>query len=353
MKHPVLQSRRNVVLYYLTWMVVAGGHILVLVINGTLAWQWALLDGLLFNAVYATLALSFWYASKYVTLDRSRWLKVAENHLFASLFTSALWLGVSYFGIVSLFGPPEAYVEFLDLSLIWRGLLGTLFYFLVTSFYYVYIFSENYKTQLIKEARLETLVKEAELRSLKFQINPHFIFNSLNSINALTLTNPEKAGEMTVKLGEYLRYTLSRNEKQRSTLQEEIDSIKLYLDIEKVRFGNKLGYCENVEPSCLDKEVPSMIFQPLIENAIKHGVYESLEPVNIRFDCVLNGDYLKVTVENNYDPEAITFKGEGIGLHNVRNRLEMMYDHVNLLDIDREKNLFRVRIFIPVTESAS
>jgi len=151
---------------------------------------------------------------------------------------------------------------------------------------------------------MKTLVKEAELKSLKFQINPHFIFNSLNSINSLTMSDPQKAGAMTIKLSDYLRFTLSKNEKQKSKLKEEIDSTKLYLDIEKVRFGDKIEYVEEIQKKCLDVQVPSMILQPLFENAIKHGVYESLDKVGIKFSCSLNGDYLKVVVENEFDAEA-------------------------------------------------
>ncbi len=351
MDHPLLEKRGRLSAYAAIWSLIATVHIVVLAKNQGLPWSLAALDGVLSNATYALLALTFWYASKYITLDKLAFWKVAENHIFASVFTTALWLGAVYLLLTNLFEAPATYVAFVEASLIWRGVVGILFYFLVIAFYYVYIFSENYRAQLKREAKLETMVKEAQLRSLKFQINPHFIFNSLNSINALTMTCPDKAGEMTIKLGDYLRYTLSHNEKQTSTLREEIDSLKLYLDIEKVRFGDRLEYDERVSESCLDMHVPSMILQPIIENAIKHGVYESLEKVEIRFSCEQNGNYLKATVENTFDPEAVSFKGEGIGLRNVRERLEMLYNHVNLLDIDKEANLFRVNLFIPIEEN--
>ncbi len=351
MDHPILNSKRSIYLYLATWALVASVHVVVLTLHQKLPLQWVLIDSLTFTAFYCLLGLAFWYSTKVVTIDRLRWPKVLEHHLFASAFTSVLWLGVSYLFLSEVFAVEADYLAFLRNSIVWRGLIGVLFYFLIVSFYYVYIFSENYRRQLIKESKLEMLVKEAELRSLKFQINPHFIFNSLNSINALTMTDPQKAGEMTIKLGDYLRYTLSSSERQKNTMQEELDSLKLYLDIEKVRFGDKLGFTQHVESTCMSKRVPSMIFQPLIENAIKHGVYESLKPVDIKFKCQQNGNFLKITVENNFDPDAVTSNREGIGISNVRNRLQMMYNHVNLLDIEKEEDRFRVNMFIPVEEN--
>ena len=138
------------------------------------------------------------------------------------------------------------------------------------------------------------MVKEAELKSLKYQINPHFIFNSLNSISSLTISDPQKAQEMTIKLSSFLRSTLSKNEKQKSKLSEEISNAKLYLDIEKVRFDDKFEFIEEVENACKDMEVPSMILQPLFENAIKHGVYESLEKVTIKMKCFSEKEYFKI-----------------------------------------------------------
>ncbi|MFQ5486807.1 MAG: sensor histidine kinase [Desulfobacterales bacterium] len=194
------------------------------------------------------------------------------------------------------------------------------------------------------------MIKEAELKSLKFQINPHFIFNSLNSINSLTVTNPQKAGDMTIKLADYLRSTLSKNEQQKVKLKEELDSVKLYLDIETIRFGDKIKYLESVQPECLEQTIPSMILQPLFENAVKHGVYESLENVEITFSCSLNQTFLKIQIENQFDPETEPRKGEGIGLRNIRERLEKTYSIHDLMKIEKENGLFTVKLFIPISE---
>ncbi|MCH7754768.1 histidine kinase [candidate division KSB1 bacterium] len=349
MKHPIL-GQKNLTFYISAWIVISIIHVLFLRFSQSVDLLWAFIDSLVFNLLYAALALNFWYMCKSISTENLKILKLIENHGAAAAFSSLIWLGLSYALLMNIFPVEENYRFFLRGSLVWRIVIGVLFYFLSVSFYYVYIYSVNFKEQLIKEAELKTLVKEAELKSLKFQINPHFIFNSLNSINSLTMSDPQKAGAMTIKLSDYLRFTLSKNEKQKSKLKEEIDSTKLYLDIEKVRFGDKIEYVEEIQDKCLDVQVPSMILQPLFENAIKHGVYESLEKVGIKFSCSLNGDYLKVVVENEFDAEASIQKGEGIGLRNIRERLEKIYSKGNLLKVEKESNVFRVKLFIPIAE---
>ncbi len=351
MKHPILRQK-NLAFYIVSWFVISIIHALFLKFGQNTSWYWAFIDSLVFNLLYAALALSFWSMCKSISIQNLKILKLIENHGAAAVFSSLIWFGLSYALLINLFFIEESYRVFLRGSLVWRMLIGVLFYFLSVSFYYVYIYSVNFKEQLIKEAELKTLVKEAELKSLKFQINPHFIFNSLNSINSLTMSNPQKAGEMTIKLSDYLRFTLSKNEKQESKLKEEIDSVKLYLDIEKVRFGDKINYVEEIQDECLDVAVPSMILQPLFENAIKHGVYESLNKVKIRFSCSLNGDYLKTVLENEFDLETSIQKGEGIGLKNIKERLEKTYSKTNLIKIEKESNIFRVKLFIPIAEKS-
>jgi sensor histidine kinase YesM len=316
-----------------------------------LTWQSALFDSLIFNAVFSALGLTFWYPAKYLSIEKTSAKTFLLSHIMESVFIALVWLGLSYACIHKLFSITDSYHTFLQSSFIWRLLIGILYYFVITAFYYIFIYSANMNKQMLKEAELKTLVKEAELRSLKFQINPHFIFNSLNSINSLTMTDPAKAGEMTIKLGDFLRYTLKKNDTQTTELGEELKAAKLYLDIEKVRFGDKFEYSQNIKNGCLKQTVPNMILQPLFENAIKHGVYESLGTVLVRFECQLSGSYLHLMVDNTFDPETTVSKGEGIGLQNIRSRLTMMYNQKDLLQVKKENNHFNVNVFIPIDQT--
>jgi len=325
-------------------------HAVALVYTQHLSWTFSILDSAVYNVSYSLVGLGLWYPCRFISPKNLSFLKILESHLFAAVLAAVVIVGLTNAIPAKILTINTAQQQFIHNKMLWNGIIGVLYYLVIISFYYLYIYSDTVKQQIIKEAELKTLVQEAELRSLKFQINPHFIFNSLNSINSLTLTDPEKAGEMTIKLAEYLRYTLAKNDEQQRPLTEELDSVKLYLDIEKVRFGEKIEFSEDIR-ECGDKiSVPNMILQPLLENAIKHGVYESLDPVKIRLSCHRNGTFLKITLENTFDPEAQKQSGQGIGLKNIKKRLEMIYNHKNLLDTEKSDNLFKVNLFIPIKE---
>lgn len=330
------------------WGVIGVTHFLIISIVLHTGLKFAAVEALIFNLLYLALGISLWYTAVFNSIENYTPVKIVANHITAAVITSGLWVGVSFFLLTSIFSNNQDYKDILWNSLIWRFLVGILFYSILTAINYVIIYYNSFQTKLLREAELNTFVKEAELKSLKYQINPHFIFNSLNSISSLTMTNPDKAREMTIKLSQFLRSTLSKNEKQKSKLHEEISNAKLYLEIEKVRFADRLEFIEEIIGFCSDTEVPSMILQPLFENSIKHGVYESIDKVVIKLTCRIEKEYLKIEVSNNYDPESVSSKGEGIGLKNILSRLKLIYNQEGLLVFKKENNLFTVNIFIPI-----
>ena len=298
--------------------------------------------------IFLVLGLSLWYSTKFISFEIYSTLKIVTNHVTAAFFTSGIWISIGYYILSNIFSSDRIYLNFLYDSIVWRFFIGMLYYFIIVSLIYIIIYYNNFQEKVLKEAELKSLVKEAELKSLKYQINPHFIFNALNSISALTLSEPKLAQEMTINLSSFLRKTLSLNETQKSRLTDELANAKLYLEIEKIRFGDKFSYSEELSGECSEIEVPSMILQPLFENAIKHGVYESIEPVNIHFICEDQIDYIKITIRNNYDEEAVSHKGEGIGMSNIQSRLRMIYNQENLLKFSKKDGIFTVTIFIPI-----
>jgi LytS/YehU family sensor histidine kinase len=225
--------------------------------------------------------------------------------------------------------------------------MGFSFYTILVLIYYLSIYYQNLQDKTVREASLQASVKEAELNVLKSQLNPHFIFNSLNSISSLTMTAPEKAQDMVIKLSEFLRYSLHQKQNRITTLKDELQSLKLYLDIEKIRFGERLCLQENIPEDCLQQQLPHMLLQPIFENAIKHGVYESTEPVLITVDGACEPALLTLKISNTYDPEAVGRKGEGVGLNNVKNRLRLVYGGGELLKIYHTDHIFTVTLLIP------
>ncbi|MCU7495923.1 MAG: histidine kinase [Ignavibacteria bacterium] len=350
MNNPLL-ILRNFIFYTFIWITFAVIHILFLLNAAGLGFSDAVLDSLVFNVIYLWLGLGLWYPVKYLSIDRNSSFRFAAQHILSAIVSSSLWIGMSLFILFFIFSPDSHLKSFIFQTLAWRILIGIILYVIYTSFYYLYIFYSSYNDKLLKESELRTFAREAELKSLKYQINPHFLFNSLNSISSLTLIDPAKAREMTIKLSEYMRATLSESEKQFHKLSEEIKNLRLYLDIEKVRFGNKFEYVEEFEDSCTGIMIPPMILQPLLENAIKYGVYESLEKVTIKLNCKKENNYLKITVENNYDEDSLSPSGEKIGIRNIKNRLSLIYRQDNLLVVENKRGIFKVNIFIPLGES--
>jgi two-component system, LytTR family, sensor kinase len=196
----------------------------------------------------------------------------------------------------------------------------------------------------------ERLSREAELFKLRQQLQPHFLFNSLNSISALTSTHPEKARHMIHQLSDFLRGTLKKDDQQWNTLQEEIDYLRLYLDIEKVRFGHRLqteiAYMDEVLPLRL----PSLLLQPIVENAIKFGLYDTTGEVLITLQAITENNYLKILIQNPFDPETSQpLKGTGFGLSSVQRRLFLLFERQDLLTTKKENENFITTIIIPQT----
>ncbi|HKI78164.1 MAG TPA: histidine kinase [Ignavibacteriaceae bacterium] len=346
-ENPILNSPKSLNLYLLFWLLVAIVYFCLLYfgLNGNVTLSIA--DSLVFNILLCGLGLAFWYPVRFMSLE-SKLSKIVFNHLAAAILATAAWLAIGYAFIVYIINFGEQFKSFFQSTLVWRLLLGVLFNLLITSFYYIIIYYSNFKERAVRETELKNLVTEAELKNLKFQINPHFIFNSLNSMSALTAIDPDKAKSMILKLADFLRYTLANNEKQKNKLSDELKNIKLYLEIEKVRFEEKFEFVDNVSNECLGHEVPNMILQPLFENAIKHAVYETLNTVTLTLSGKIEGDYLVLSLNNNFEEESTGKKGAGIGLKNIANRLELIYGQKDLMKIEKGNNIFGVTLFIPV-----
>ena len=191
------------------------------------------------------------------------------------------------------------------------------------------------------------MLKEAELKTLRSQIRPHFLFNSLNSISALTMSDAAKAQEMVIKLSEFMRYSITQLDEQLIELKDELYHVRLYLDIEKVRFDNKLIIEYDIDEKCYSYKVPALILQPLVENSIKYGVYESTKECKIEISSSCQGKELVLRVKNYFDPDIIQRKGTGTGLQNIRKRLNTLYGRSDLISIEKLEDTFIVELKIP------
>jgi sensor histidine kinase YesM len=329
------------------WMVVAAVHFILLKSVYKLETVYAVADSLVFNTLFGILGIGLWYMTRFSDLKKKALQEILLYHLTGVTVSVLLWLGAGYLILSSVFAQQPAYLQFLKQSVVVRIISGSLFYGLLISLAYLITNYRELREQSEREAQLKSQLREAELNMLRSQIRPHFLFNSLNSISSLTVTDPQKAQEMIIKLSDFMRYSLSQSGENMSTLGKEMAQTELYLDIEKVRFAKRLTFVKEIQPTCLTSTLPAMILQPLIENAVKHGVYGTIEKVKIVITAELKDGFLHVMISNNYDPAAGARKGTGTGLKNVENRLLTLFGRSNLLQINKTDDLFQVHLTIP------
>jgi two-component system LytT family sensor kinase len=351
MSNPILERLKHIYIYLIVWIIIAFIQALLIIFATDVQLYVAITDSLVFNILYALLAVTIWYPIRYSNPEGKLTFRIAITYLVVGVVVVTGWLYLGYTILKGILVNQEAYFQFLNDSFIARLATGILYYGVTLLIYHLFIYAKELEAKKLNETNLNLLVKESELNVLRSQLNPHFLFNSLNSISYLTVSDPARAREMIIKLSEFLRYALKHGEREKTKLAEEISNIELYLQIEKIRFGDKLVFEKEVSELCAEGLIPNMILQPLFENAVKHGVYESTEPITIKMVCRGEQAGMHIEISNNYDPDQVSRKGAGIGLKNVRNRLMLIYGRDDLVRVEKSGNLFSVQLFIPLAES--
>lgn len=347
MVNPIFSKRVGIYIYIGWWILLMGIHFIVEYVIYKNPLTIAIAEGFVTYFLYSIIGLSIWFVVRYSDFEHLSITSVLTNHLGAAVVLNIIWLYLSYAILKLLFPTETEYLHFLKMVMPWRGIFGMFLYIVISLVFYASIYYSNLQERIVQEQKLKMNIKEAELNFLRSQINPHFLFNSLNSISSLTMVDADKARNMIIRLSSFLRYSLGKDQKQVVSLNEEIDNCKAYLEIEKIRFGDKLEYKIIVDEGLENKEIPNLLLQPLLENAIKHGVYESTETVEIKVEIIDAIESIKVIIGNKFDPTAIPRKGKGIGLKNVKERLRLIYDNSQLIKINKEENYYEVILFIP------
>lgn len=266
-------------------------------------------------------------------LQRGNWLRLLPGY---AALGAALAVGKTIFPILLQWLFLQSISEILGwLSrkpwfLLTDFLFALVFYSLVLAFAQARIYYRQYREEELRASRLESQLAQAELRALRMQLQPHFLFNALNSISSLQMEDTAAAQQMTARLGDFLRLTLDGAGAQTVPLRREIEFLRCYLDIERVRFGRRLMTEIHVEPEALEAEVPNLILQPLVENAIRHGIAPRAAPGRLRINVVRTDGQLKISIEDNgcgLQPNGNGLKGnnDGVGLANTRARLRQFY----------------------------
>ena len=271
-----------------------------------------------------------------------------------STVLTIIWLTASTLLLKYLFPGEQSYITWLNTAMpvhfivAWLVITGMGIKSLLW-----YDMAEQRAALERKEAS-ERLSREAELYKLRQQLQPHFLFNSLNSINALIAIRPQQAREMVIKLSDFLRGTLKREDQQWIPLPEELQYLQWYLDIEKVRFGHRLSTEVSAEPAAELLLMPPMLLQPIVENAIKFGLYDTTDAITITIKAWLQDDMLFVQVQNPFDSALQQpNRGTGFGLSSIRRRLYLLFGRHDLLETTSDEQIFTTLIKVPQTYDKS
>lgn len=273
------------------------------------------------------------------------------NRLYRLVFAviiSLIFCTISNYLLTLLFPDDLLYHEFLMASMPVRFVIAFLILAFLTILSWLWNNLREQKENERRNNESEQLAKDAELATLRQQLQPHFLFNSLNSISALAGSNPGEARKMIQQLSDFLRGTLKKDEQKIVSLNEELDHLQLYLEIEKVRFGHRLRIESSVSEESKATFLPPLLLQPIVENAIKFGLYDTIGEITIRISTHSDLAYLYVSIENPFDETTRNAnQGTGFGLNSIQRRLFLIYSRNDLLTTETKENRFITKLKIP------
>jgi two-component system sensor histidine kinase AlgZ len=347
--HPLLTRRSYLAAYLAVWIPLGGLLVFLINVSGGIATLEAAAIVVPMAVLFAAACLSAWYTCRATPLRSSGIPRVLVTHLLAAFVLSFAWVQIGRLYARAL--SSAASFQGLDVRYDTHAAIlvvsGVLLYLVNVGFFYVLIALEASRAAEARVLETNVLARDAELKALKAQVNPHFLFNSLNSISALTSSDPAKAREMCILLAEFLRMTLGLGEKSSIPLSEELSLLHRFLAIEKVRFGSRLQMTEEVAEDCKTMLIPPLLLQPLIENAVTHGIANLPDGGLVRLAVHCHNGRLSILVENTFDAEATPSHRHGMGLANVRQRLEARYQKLASMRVAPNATQFQVNLSLP------
>lgn len=314
-------------------------------------WRQAIEINLVHYWIWGLLAPLIILAARCWPFSRSTWVSALPVHLALGLVLTAVQISAAQLILNALGVPPHGMVLSLAKALRTNFHSSLPTYWLVLAVVHAVDYYTKFKEREVRASQLEARLAEAQLAALKRQMNPHFLFNTLNSISSLMYVDPNAADAMLARLSELLRLALDADGEQEVPLARELAMLSRYLEIEKIRFEDRLRIEVDVAPALLDARVPALSLQPLAENAIRHGLARRPEGGTLRVHAARDDGKLRLAVED--DGAGLPLQeardgGDGIGLGNLRARLEQLYGEAQRIELaDRPGGGATVEITIP------
>jgi len=347
--HPILAEWRRLGAYLAAWGLVGALVAGQLVLAAPFGWVEALSFAVPLALLFGFAGLGAFWVCQAAPLHRSRLLRSLGTQLLAALLSGALWLAAARGWAAALERLdvfPGLAAKQLDAAPLLLG-LGVALFLLTSALHYLLMAVGASQDAERRALEFEVASREAELRALRAQIHPHFLFNSLNSINALIAARPEDARRLCVRLADFLRRSLTLGSRETIPLAEELDLAEQLLSIEKARFGDRLSHAVVADDAARACAVPPLLLQPLVENAVTHGVAQMIDGGEIRIEAERRGEELRIAITNPRDSDSPGRKGAGIGLQNVKRRLAALHGDAALVEARPGESTFRVELRLP------
>lgn len=307
-------------------------------------WKISVWDSLISNILLATITLLVTVILQFYIPQKNRYGFI----LGLCVVLALIWILVSRSLLMLLLPDTADYRQFFSKAVPVRLAIGFLMIGCMALVSVLWYTVQDQQEIEKRKTEAEKLSKEAELFKLRQQLQPHFLFNSLNSINSLIGSQPQQARTMIQQLSDFLRGTLKKEEHQWTSVEEEFQHLQLYLEIEKLRFGHRLSTEVSNLITDPERKLPAMLLQPVVENAIKFGLYDTTGDITISIRAEIKSEQLVLTVENPFDPStSAPRKGTGFGLSSVQRRLYLLFARNDLLETDIQGETFTTTIKIP------
>ncbi len=347
--HPILTDWGRFVAYLAAWGLIGSLIAVQLAFAGPFAWVEAFALAVPLALLFGFVGLGAFWVCQAAPLQLSRIVRSLGTQLVAAALSAALWLAAAR-GFAALLERLDVFpglgARLLQVAPLLLG-LGFALFLLTAALNYLLMAMGASQLAERRALQFEIASREAELRALRAQIHPHFLFNSLNSINALIGARPEEARKLCVRLADFLRASLTFGSREAIPLSEELALAEQLLSIEKVRFGERLSHAIIADDAARACVVPPLLLQPLVENAVTHGIAQRIDGGQVRIEAERRGPELRIVITNPRDADAPGRRGTGIGLQNVRRRLAALHGTDAELEVKATDDAFRVELRLP------